>query len=266
MRGPTFKIFKYTLFDLLRSRWLGGYAVLIGLMTMGLLYLGEDPTQAAVSVLNLVILVVPLVSLVLGLMYHYANRDFAALVLTQPVPRASVFWGQFFGLGLSLTAAFLLGVWLPFAGFFALGMGHVDWPTVGVLLFGGSMVTLVFTSLALYFGVGQDERVRALGVAIGVWFVLTFVYDSLLLAFIILAQAYPIDRWVIGISMLNPIDLARVLVLLHLDTAALMGYTGALFKKFLGTGLGTATAVGALLLWVTVPAFLAARTFSRKDF
>jgi len=264
VRGPVFKIFKYTLFDLLRSRWLGSYAVLIGLMSGGLLYLSDDPTQAAVSVLNLVILVVPLVSLVLGLMYHYANRDFAALVLTQPVPRGSVFWGQLLGLGLSLTAAYLVGVGGPFLAYSF--TAHVDWPTVGMLLFVGAMVTLVFSALALYLGVGQDERVRALGVAIGVWFVLTFVYDSLLLAFIILAQAYPIDRWVIGISMLNPVDLARVLVLLHLDAAALMGYTGALFKKYLGTVWGTATAVGALTLWVAVPAFLAARIFSRKDF
>jgi len=265
VRGPVYKIFKYTLFDLFRSRWLGSYAVLIALMTGGLLYLSDDPTQAAVSVLNLVILVVPLVSLVLGLMYHYANRDFATLVLTQPVPRGSVFWGQLLGLGISLTGAYLIGVGGPFLAFSF--SGPVDWPTVGMLLFVGTMVTLVFTSLALYLGVvGQDERVRALGVAIGVWFVLTFVYDSLLLAFIILAQAYPIDRWVIGISMLNPIDLARVLVLLHLDTAALMGYTGALFRKFLGTTWGTLTAAAALVLWVVIPAFLASRTFSRKDF
>ena len=266
MRGAVYKIFKYTLFDLLRSRWLFSYAVLIGLMTAGLLYLGDDPTQAAVSVLNLVILVVPLVSLVLGLMYHYANRDFTLLVLTQPVARGSVFWGQFWGLGLSLTGAYLLGVLAPFAAFAVLGMGEVDWPTVGMLLFVGAMVTLVFTSLALYLGVGNDERVRALGVAIAVWFVLTFVYDSLLLAFIILAQAYPIDRWVIGISMLNPVDLARVLVLLHLDTAALMGYTGALFKKFLGSGAGTTAAALALVLWAAVPAVLAGRVFARKDF
>jgi len=264
VRGPAYKVFKYTLFDLYRSRWLMSYAVLIGLMTAGLLYLGDDPVQAAVSVLNLVVLVVPLVSLVLGLMYHYANRDFAALVLTQPVPRGSVFWGQFFGLGLSLVGAFLLGVGLPFAAYSF--MGSVDWPTVAILLVAGAAVTLVFTSVALYLGVNNDERVRALGVAIGVWFVLTFVYDSLLLAFIILAQAYPIDRWVIGVSMLNPVDLARILVLLQLDTAALMGYTGALFKKFLGSSLGTALAAAALFLWVAVPAFLAARTFARKDF
>lgn len=266
MRGAVYKIFKYTLFDLLRSRWLLSYAVLIGLMTAGLLYLGDDPTQAAVSVLNLVILVVPLVSLVLGLMYHYANRDFTLLVLTQPVARGSVFWGQFLGLGLSMAGAYLIGVGLPFAIFAGLHHGAIDWGTLLMLLFVGAMVTLVFTSLALYLGVGNDERVRALGVAIAVWFVLTFVYDSLLLAFIILAQAYPIDRWVIGISMLNPVDLARVLVLLHLDTAALMGYTGALFKKFLGGGVGSAAAALALFLWAVVPAVLAGRVFARKDF
>ena len=264
MRGPTYKIFRHTLSDLLRSRWVGGYAVLVGLMTGGLLYLGEEPTQAVVSVLNLVVLAVPLVSLVLGLMYHYANRDFALLVLTQPVPRGSVFWGQWLGLGFSLAGAFLVGTGLPFAAYAFLG--RVDWVPVAVVLLVGALVSLVFTSLALLLGVLHDERVRALGLAIAIWFVMTMVYDSLLLAFIILAQAYPIESWVIGFSMANPVDLARVMVLLRLETAALMGYTGALFRKFLGTDLGFAVALGVMVAWTLIPAWWAARVFSRKDF
>ncbi len=264
MRGITTKIFKYTLYDLMRSRWVIGYAVMIALMVGGLLLFGNDPTQAVVSVLNLVILVVPLVSLLLGLMYHYANRDFALLVLTQPVPRAAVFYGQLLGLGVALVGAFLLGVGAPFLIYSFIG--HVDWATLFVVLAVGVGITLVFLSLALWLGVREEERVRALGVAIGAWFLLTFVYDGLLLFFIILAQAYPIDPWVIGVSMLNPVDLGRVLVLLHLDTAALMGYTGALFKHFLGTALGTALAALALLVWILWPAFFARRIFEKKDF
>ncbi len=264
MRGATYKIFKYTLADLLRSRWIAGYALLFAAVAGGILYLGDQPTQAVVSVLNLMILVVPLVSLVLGLMYHYANRDFALLVLTQPVHRGSVFWGQFLGLGVALVLAYLVGAGAPFL-LFAL-TAHVDWAQVGLVLLAGTLVTLVFTALALYVGVAQDERVRALGFAIGLWFALTMIYDSLLLLFIVLAEAYPIDPWVIGLSMLNPVDLARVMVLLKLDTAALMGYTGAVFNKFLGSNLGLAVALFAMLVWIAVPAWRAKRVFSRRDF
>ncbi len=264
MRGTTYKIFKYTLSDLLRSRWILGYALLFAAVAGGILYLGDQPTQAVVSVLNLVILVVPLVSLVLGLMYHYANRDFALLVLTQPVHRASVFRGQFFGLSLALVLAYLVGAGVPFA-LYAIA-NPVDWAQVGLVLLAGTLVSLVFTALALYIGVAQDERVRALGLAIGIWFALTMIYDSLLLLFIVLAEAYPIDPWVIGLSMVNPVDLARVMVLLKLDTAALMGYTGAVFNKFLGSNLGLLLAFLALVVWVAVPAWRAQRVFARRDF
>lgn len=38
----------------------------------------------------------------------------------------------------------------------------------------------------------------------------------------------------IVLSALNPIDLGRILVLLKMDVAALLGYTGAVFRQFLG--------------------------------
>jgi len=92
------------------------------------------------------------------------------------------------------------------------------------------------------------------------------VYDALMLFFVVAAQAYPIDRAMIGLSVLNPIDLSRILVLMQLDTAALMGYTGAVFRTFLGTALGTTLSIAALLTWIAVPVVLGLRTFRRKNF
>ena len=51
-----------------------------------------------------------------------------------------------------------------------------------------------------------------------------------------------------------------------LDTAALMGYTGALFQQFFGTAWGNGLSIAALLLWATVPALLSLRAYRRKDF
>ena len=67
-------------------------------------------------------------------------------------------------------------------------------------------------------------------------------------------------------SLLNPVDLARVLMLLSVDVAALMGYTGAVFERFFGSGLGLALAGGALLTWTVAPFLLGLRGFARKDF
>jgi Cu-processing system permease protein len=66
-------------------------------------------------------------------------------------------------------------------------------------------------------------------------------------------------------SALNPIDLSRILILLHMDMSALMGYTGAIFRNFFDNATGTVIALFILLLWAFLPLWLSVRNFSRKD-
>lgn len=258
------KVMKYAFFDLLRSRWLIAYTLFFAIATAGLLYFGDDPVQAALSSLNLVLLIIPLVALMLGMNYYYYTRDFVQLILTQPVARPTVYLGQFVGVAAPLAGAFVLGTGVPYL-IYSFG-NPVQAPMLLNLLVAGAVVSLVFTGLAFWIGIANEERAMALGIALGIWLALSIVYDGLVLFFIVAAQAYPIEAAVMGLTLLNPIDLSRVLVLLQLETAALLGYTGALFGKFLGSVGGMALALGALLAWVAIPATLGLRAFKAKDF
>ena len=54
---------------------------------------------------------------------------------------------------------------------------------------------------------------------------------------------------------------------MRLDTAALMGYTGAVFERFVGGARGIVfSAASMLCLWIAGPIALGARQFRRKDF
>ncbi len=258
------KVMKYAFFDLMRSRWMLIYTLFFVASTGGLLYFGDDAAQAALSSLNLVLLIIPLVSLMLGMNHYYYTRDFVQLILTQPVSRPSVFLGQYAGVALPLAGAFVLGTGVPF---FVFGLSRqLDLGMVISLLVAGALISLIFTALAFWIGLVNEERARALGIALAVWLSLTVVYDGLVLYFIVVAQAYPIEGAVMALSILNPIDLSRILVLLQLDTAALMGYTGALFRAFLGSATGALISVAALLAWVAVPVALGLLAFRRKNF
>jgi Cu-processing system permease protein len=79
-------------------------------------------------------------------------------------------------------------------------------------------------------------------------------------------QDYPLERPLIGAMMVNPVDLARVLLLIQLDMGALAGYTGAVFERYFGTAQGSLWSAGALSLWAIVPFFLGMRRFSARDF
>ena len=69
----------------------------------------------------------------------------------------------------------------------------------------------------------------------------------------------------IVLSALNPIDLGRILVLLKMDVAALLGYTGAVFRQFFGNSMGTIYSAGIMSLWIVIPFVIALRRFNRKD-
>jgi Cu-processing system permease protein len=73
------------------------------------------------------------------------------------------------------------------------------------------------------------------------------------------------EKFTLLLSALNPIDLGRIFIMLKMDVSALMGYTGALYKDFFGSGTGVLFTSGIMLLWIIVPLWLALRSFKRKD-
>jgi Cu-processing system permease protein len=56
------------------------------------------------------------------------------------------------------------------------------------------------------------------------------------------------------------------LILLKLDISALLGYTGAVFKNFLGTQLGFMISAAVLILWTLLPIWRLKVKAQKKDF
>ncbi len=257
-------VLRYELQDLRRSRWVMGYTLCLLLLTEALLRFGGGGPRAVLSLMNVVLGVVPLVGIVFGTLYLYGSRSFIQLLLAQPVGRGELFAGLYAGLALPLAAGFLLGVGLPFL-WDGGGEGSLAGPLT-MLLGAGLLLTLVFTALAMLVSLLVNDRAKGLGLAILLWLVATALYDALIVLVATTLSDYPLELPLIGLTILNPIDLARVAMLLRLDTAALMGYTGAVFERFFGSPLGVGLSAGALILWWAGPLVAARRRFCRKDF
>ena len=112
----------------------------------------------------------------------------------------------------------------------------------------------------------HDNRIRGFGLAIVIWLILAVIYDGLFLLGLAWFSDYPLERVAIGVTLFNPIDLARILILLKLDISALMGYTGAVFNRFLGTSTGMGLALVVLATWAIVPVTLIRTISLKKDF
>ncbi len=258
------KVIKYEVSDVIRSRWVVAYTIFFLIVTEALFRFGGGSARALLSLTNVVLILIPLVSIVFGTMYLYNAREFTELLLTQPVQRKSLFGGLYAGLSLPLAAGFIMGISIPFLFHGVDEPGH--YRTFAVLLLTGSVLTLVFVALAFVIAVKFEEKVKGLGMALLVWLLFSVMYDGFLLLVVNAFADYPLEKPIIGLTLLNPVDLGRVLLLLNFDIAALMGYTGAVFERFFGSSLGIVLSGSALLVWVAIPFQLGLRYFRHKDF
>jgi len=250
--------------DVVRSRWILVYTSFFLLLTEGLLRFSATDEHALLSLATASLMIVPLAMLVLATIHVYNAREFTELLLAQPIARSSLFAGLYGGFALPAAGGFLLGVGLPF-----LVRGGGDPAARGALvtlLLVGAALTFAFAALAFAIALLTEERLRGVGIALGVWLLTAVLYDGLVLIGTAVFSDYPIERPLLGLMFANPVDLGRVLLLMHLDAAALLGYTGAVFERFFSGARGTWLAAVMLAFWIALPISFGARSFRRKDF
>ena len=119
--------------------------------------------------------------------------------------------------------------------------------------------------MAFLSSVLTRDKAKAIGIALLFWFYFSLLYDGLLLWVVYTFSDYPLERVTLALIALNPVDLARIIMLLQLDISALMGYTGAFYKEFFGSNTGMLFSTSMLMLWIILPIWGALRIFERKD-
>jgi len=252
------KISKYVLYDILRNTVVLAYTVFLLLVSMSLFQMEENSSKAVLSLLNIVLIVVPLVSMVFSTIHWYNSYEFIELMLTQPVSRKKVLLSEFAGIGSSLVTAYLIGVGIPVLLF--------NFNATGIaLLLIGSLLTLVFTSIAFFASIKSRDKARGIGAALLLWFYFALIFDGLLLLILFAFSDYPLEKIILTLSSFNPIDLGRIYLMLQMDVSALMGYTGATYKEFFGSSVGMVYTFGILAIWMIIPLLLSIRSFGKKD-
>ena len=158
----------------------------------------------------------------------------------------------------------LVGVGLPFLFYGLFRSGEIF--NFLVLILDGVVLSFIFAGLAFWIALRFENRIRGFGLAVVVWLFFAVIYDGIVLLLLMYFREYPLENVSLVASLLNPIDLSRILILLKLDISALMGYTGAVFQKFFGNSLGMALTVTSLALWILLPAWGIKQLAVRKDF
>ncbi|WP_017259092.1 ABC transporter permease [Pedobacter arcticus] len=253
-----FKIAKYISLDIIKSKVIIAYTLLLAAICVSIFMADEDVTKGLVSITTVMLIIVPLVSVVYATTYYFNASEFTELLVSQPISRKNILMGKYLGISAAILGAFLLGVGVPVL-LFALSVTGLT------LILTGSLLTLCFISLAFLSSVLMRDKAKGIGLALMMWFYCSIIFDGLVLVFLFAFSDYPLEKVLIAITAFNPIDLARILILLQLDIAALMGYTGALYQQFFGSGIGIAFTLIMLMVWFLLPLWASLRIFKKKD-
>lgn len=252
------KIFKYVVTDILRNKIVLIYTVFLLAASLSVFGLEDNSSKGLLSLLNIILIIVPLVNIIFSSIYIYNSAEFIELLVSQPLKRKSIWLSLFTGLAASLSLAFFIGAGIPVLIFQPNTIGFTM-IAVGILL------SIIFVAIAMLATVNTRDKAKGIGAAIMIWLYFSLLFDGFVLFLLFQFADYPMEKPMIAISAFNPIDLSRILILLQLDVSAMMGYTGAVFKDFFGTFTGIAFSIISLLLWIVLPVWYAAHKFNTKD-
>lgn len=253
-----FKIAKYVVYDILRSKVLIAYSLFLLLVSFSLFSMEENSSKSLISLMSVVMIIVPLVSIIFSTTYFYNAYQFIELLVAQPIGRSSILLGEFLGVSVSLLTALLVGVGIPV-------LIYAPDSTGFVLMISGFALTLSFISLAFFSSVAMRDKAKGIGMSLMLWFYFSVIYDGLVLGILFSFNEYPLEKAVIALASFNPIDLGRIIILMKMDISALMGLTGAVYKQFFGSSFGIIYSLSIMLMWIIFPLLIALRIFRKKN-
>lgn len=266
---------RYELLLAVRSRWLQTFAVVFAGLTLAVAASGyilsgghgvQDFARTAVSLVQIVLLLVPLSALVFGGLALTSDQGAAELLYSQPVSRGALLAGRVLGVWLALAAAELLG-------FGAAGLvvqsqtGLEGLGRYAALVAMALGLTAVFLSVAaLLASANTGRRTRVLAAALVVWFVAVVLFDVALLGAASLLRSGSASRLLIWATLVNPVDAARTAALLAIEGTAAFGAASLALLRFTGgMSLAATYLVASLSAWMVLPLLLAMRRVTRAD-
>ena len=253
-------VFTSELKNVLRSRWLYAFSALLAFCSLCFFLLSKDPRKTQLALINVVIAVVPLVSVLFTNAYWYNSETFTELLLSQPVSRRRLFWSRSAAILPSLGVSLFLGLILPFLCLGAWDGGLIWIFSAAILL------ASIFSFLGVLIASLIRDRMWGIGMSLGIWCYWMILHDAFILFVLYTFRDYPLEKVSAILCALNPLGLVRVGLLMHFDAPILLGHAGAFIRQLVETGAGYYYGLVFCVLWILIPAFIASRKFSKSDF
>ncbi|MBK6318011.1 MAG: ABC transporter permease [Dehalococcoidia bacterium] len=259
--------------DAIRSRWLIAFAITFAALALVISRVQSDSgglgeqgfNRTTAGLINLCLLLVPLLSLILGAGAISGERERGTLatLLSQPITSTELLLGKYLGLTVAVWGALAAG----FGGAGLLVSLVEPFTDIGHYLFFvvlSAALACAMLSAGLFVSVLSDNRAKALGAAILLWFFLVLAYD---LGAIALALAVASSgRALTAVAVLNPVEAIRIIAVMSLEPdLEILGPLGAYLTERLGTAKAATLLGGAVAAWTVAPLAAAAYFLRNQD-
>ncbi|HRE46640.1 MAG TPA: ABC transporter permease subunit [Aggregatilineales bacterium] len=259
--------------DALHNRWFlvftiafAGLALVLSTLTQpgGMNLRVASYSRTAASLINLVLLFVPLIGLTLGAANLAGDRETGVLMylLSQPINRVEVILGKFLGMAGALLATLSLGfgvagVVLSLQGGIQDAGGYLFMVLLAYLL------ALAMLSLGFLLSSITQRTAAALGGALFLWLFLVFIGDLGIMGTATSTQM-PIET-VFAIAILNPLQVFKIASILVLQAnLEVLGPAGVYATDHFGKLL-LPMLISGLLLWIIIPLMGGMILFGREE-
>lgn len=224
-------------------------------------------TFATATVINLMLVLLPLMALLLGSFSLVTEREEGSwkLWMAYPITTLQFVLGKFLG---------LLLVMLTIVGFsvgFAIVVGGLFGSFLSIL----SMVTflstaiglvLTFTLLGIVIGSIVRTRWQALAVSVGLWFVLVIAWPTLWFAVLSAVPYSLIQPLLLGGFAFNPAEWMRIVAILAFGSGSILGPD---YHKLVINAANPLTWLGAsvyILLWIGIHFITACMIWEKRRY
>lgn len=258
--------------DALRNRWFILYAVAFAILSLALAWMAVSGAgsyglagfgRTSASLINLVLLIVPLMGLTLGALSLAGERENGTLLylMAQPISQGELLLGKYIGMALALIAALGLGFGLTGLLMAVNGSGAAVGIYVTLLLL-SCLLAVASLSVGFFISAAVTRSATAVGLALFVWLLLVFFGDLGLMGTAVVLRLSV--NQLFAAALANPLQLFKLASILNLrQNLEVLGPAGMYAMRTYGRNL-LPLLVALLLLWALIPFLLAAQIFRRK--
>lgn len=261
----------------LKNRWFVLYTISFSILAMLILLLasgGGDIAgftgygRTAASLINLVLLFVPLIALVTGAISISNERENGTLqyLLSHPVTKSEVFIGKFIGVLIPIWFSISLGFGLAGIGVSLRGGGG-NIPDYMFTAFLSGLLAASLLSVGFVISVYSGKSSKAIGVAVFLWLLFIILGDLG-----IMGTAAVMDlgiKQVFTMALINPAEVFKIASVLILSPRfEILGPVGVYAVRTFGREGVMMLLLSILALWTLIPfafAYLSFSVFRREE-